>query len=129
MASPGLRHPHYQPRATVHLIGSESELAAWPVDQLRQSVYAGLDEQPLERVTADHPDPPLLLLRRFATVEQYMREFYEVLREADRRGATGVFLQIAEPGEAGDALRDRQLRAAGQLPHPTEPPHAGRSPT
>ncbi|MEM7560622.1 MAG: Sua5 family C-terminal domain-containing protein, partial [Planctomycetota bacterium] len=61
-----------------------------------------------------------LHLREFQDVEEYAREFYEFLREADRKGAKLIMVEYA-PGEGiGLALRDRQLRAAGDVSSPDD---------
>lgn len=115
-ASPGMRHPHYQPEASVYLIQSTSELKKIPDNELSQIAYAGMKMQSSDRQNdCELRLSRLLVYREFSTLEWYMREFYEFLREADRRGAKKIFLQIAADSGAGAALRDRQLRAAGQV--------------
>lgn len=112
--SPGLRHPHYQPRAVVVLVQSLYELTALPSDDLRHAAYAGVVSPMADRLLETFPQLSRLMMHaRFATIEIYMREFYEFLREADRKGAQRIFLQLAPDSGLGSALRDRQTRAAG----------------
>ncbi len=106
--SPGIRHPHYQPRARVQLL--ESTVGWHPPVELRSRsyAYAGLE------------DPPdwIKLARQFDSIAEYAHGFYEFLRMADRAGVDVVLLQtipvaaVAQSGIAA-ALADRQLRAAG----------------
>ena len=113
--SPGMRHPHYQPKAAVVLVESISDLIQLTIDQLRHTAYAGVSFPSDERLLDEHPQLSQLMLHaRFPTIELYMREFYEFLREADRKGAQKIFLQLAPASGLATALRDRQSRAAGQ---------------
>jgi L-threonylcarbamoyladenylate synthase len=137
LASPGLRHPHYQPAARVQLVEFPSEIdlneihvhAITPLDlfsverslfdatlvraqrqpvgecRIHSAAYAGL---------APHPWPQQLTLHAaYESVEQYAANFYEFLRQADRLGVEVIFLQRVGESGIGQALRDRQQRAAG----------------
>lgn len=112
-ASPGIRHPHYQPRAKVRLV---TTVAGWcPVEAELdlKFAYAGLDAPPASTIYSE----------RFADLAAYARGFYEFLRAADRRGADVVLLQVvaattAEQAGLATALFDRQCRAAGKTEIP-----------
>lgn len=103
--SPGLRHPHYRPRAAVKLIRplvvgnevAETDLSA--------VAYCGLSQHPARR--------QLKLHRRYATIVDYAENFYEFLREADRVGASEVWCEAVDSEGLGRALADRMQRAAG----------------
>lgn len=98
--SPGLMHPHYQPAARVTIL---SDAEPVPVDP--RFAYCGM--QPLKDGDA------LGLYAVFPTVEDYAAQFYEFLREADRRALSAVFVQAAPAEGIGRALLDRQHRASG----------------
>lgn len=112
--SPGLRHPHYQPAAVVHLVNSASEadqkmkLHSKSATQLEQHLancaYCGLDESKLASY--------LGAARRFRSVEEYAHEFYEFMRVVDRLGIQYLFCQRPATRGIGAALNDRLTRAA-----------------
>ncbi|MEO1497061.1 MAG: L-threonylcarbamoyladenylate synthase [Planctomycetota bacterium] len=100
--SPGLAHPHYQPRARVVLVDSPEKAAGEAV------AYCGIGAAPPIGANVVHN-------ATFADVQQYAAAFYEFLREADRRGADTIFVQRAPHRGIGHALGDRQRRAAGEV--------------
>ena len=101
--SPGTAHPHYQPVAEVRLVDSLESVDIPSGDRV---AYCGI--QPVEQQDA------LAMCAVFKTLDEYATAFYEFLREADRCGATTVFVQRAPDRGIGHALLDRQLRAAGE---------------
>ena len=101
--SPGTAHPHYQPRAEVRLVDSPDSVTIAPSDRV---AYCGL--QPTRQEDA------LTMNAVYDTANEYAEAFYEFLREADRRGVTTVYVQMAPADGIGIALRDRQKRAAGK---------------
>ena len=103
--SPGLLHPHYQPRAKVELIAAPVFSLNTPVSQ---SAYCGLESFPGMEAWG--------LVARYTTIEEYAAGFYEFLREADRRSISTIYVQLAPNYGIGKALLDRQRRAA--LPRP-----------
>jgi L-threonylcarbamoyladenylate synthase len=115
LPSPGLRHAHYQPVAPVYLFNYHQQVIDLPGGQLAQSACADLR---IARSPSESYGQPLtercLLYQSFYSIADYMRGFYEFLREADRRGAARIYLQIAPANDQGAALRDRQIRAAGR---------------
>ncbi|MEM9351875.1 MAG: L-threonylcarbamoyladenylate synthase [Planctomycetota bacterium] len=100
--SPGTLHPHYQPKAEVVLIDSLDAIDLSSGDIIAYCGMLPVEEDALEFSVV------------FATLEDYAAGFYEFLREADRRGATLIYIQRAPDQGVGHALRDRQLRAADE---------------
>lgn len=103
--SPGLRHAHYQPRAKVILIEGVSEI---PTDALGSAAVCVLGKPDHWAALSNS-----CMSRSYATVQEFARDFYEFLRESDRRGAVTIYCQLVPEGGLGTALRDRQQRAAG----------------
>ena len=111
--SPGLNHPHYQPRARVVLLEPDNgdDIRNWHPgenDKAKRIAYAGLKEGPRGMV----------LTEKFASVSDYAHGFYEFLRKADRAQVDVVLLEAIAVGAASSsgvaaALRDRQRRSAG----------------
>ncbi len=101
--SPGTTHPHYQPHADVRLIDSPGSVNVAQGDRV---AYCGL--LPIRQQDA------LAISAIYDTVGDYAAAFYEFLREADRHGVTTIYVQWAPAHGIGHALRDRQLRAAGE---------------
>lgn len=99
--SPGLLHPHYQPRAAVQLVEVPSRQSLTLGDGV---AYCGL----LNFEGVDE----LTMTAVFNTVEEYAAGFYEFLREADRQAMSKVYVQVAPDVGIGRALLDRQRRAA-----------------
>ena len=99
--SPGMRYAHYQPRARVQLFDAVEEVQA-------EIACACL-------CVAMHPNSSQMgFYRQFDSIEQYARDFYESLRQADRLKMKRVYCQrVAEEG-LGRALTDRMRRAAGE---------------
>lgn len=99
--SPGLAHPHYQPRAQVRLVKAPLVLS----DTLDTTAYCGMHRfAGMERL-------PFVAI--YDSVEDFAAGFYEFLREVDRRGLDRVLVEEAPEVGIGEALLDRQRRAAG----------------
>ena len=101
--SPGLKYAHYQPSARVRLFDSFSELPAEVND-----ACLCMEAPPA------HLRQRLGFLKQFDSVEQYARDFYESLRQADRQGIVSVYCQRVPEVGIGRALADRMGRAAGK---------------
>ncbi|MCA9132774.1 MAG: threonylcarbamoyl-AMP synthase [Planctomycetales bacterium] len=103
-ASPGLRHPHYQPSVPVVLIHA---LDDWDSRQAEgQAVaYCGMD--------LPSGSQNFSFIQQFDSVETYAQGFYEFLRAADRAGVDFILVQSARGPGLAAALFDRQSRAAG----------------
>lgn len=95
--SPGLRHKHYSPRASVKLVGANETFSPTGDD-----AFIGLHE-PLS-------EPKFSKICN--SVEEYAGSLFEFFRECDRSGVNTIFCEsVAEDG-IGAALMDRIRRAA-----------------
>ncbi len=95
--SPGLRHKHYSPRASVILVGSPDEAIG-----KESAAYIGLSETGQRFATCAVCD----------SVEEYARRVFSFFRECDRAGILTIYCEtVAEKG-IGRALMDRLRRAA-----------------
>ena len=109
LPSPGMRHAHYRPTAAVHVVETPEE----PLGSSRSNIplcrmaYAGLKPHPRIAQLALHVV--------FDSIDDYARGFYEFLRGADRAGVQLIVMQQVPEVGIGQALRDRQSRAAGQV--------------
>ncbi|MGN6134116.1 MAG: L-threonylcarbamoyladenylate synthase [Aureliella sp.] len=97
--SPGRRHPHYRPRARVHLVDQPQDATADSA-----AAYLGLQAHSRPAEFGWHV--------AYASIDDYARAFYEALREVDRRGLKLVFCQRVPSQGTGAALADRLERAA-----------------
>jgi L-threonylcarbamoyladenylate synthase len=93
--SPGLRHKHYSPRASVKIVESVDEVEA---DAAFIGISAPGDEFAFMKIVADARD--------------YAHELFEFFRECDRRGITTIYCQTVPETGIGGALMDRIRRAA-----------------
>lgn len=113
LGSPGLRHPHYQPRARVQLLEAGQP---WPPGDV--SSVANLSSVAYAYAGCTAPPRGMRLSRQFDSLAEYAHGFYEFLREADRVhinviGLEAVSIEAARGAGIAAALRDRQRRAAG----------------
>lgn len=113
-ASPGTRHAHYQPKATIELFETLSELAKIPLVKRAESALACLSDEVAPPKTERSSCDGFVMQASFDSLETYGKQFYEFLREADRRGLKSIYLQLVPDCEQSHALRDRLLRAAGR---------------
>ncbi len=113
-ASPGTRHAHYQPQATVKLFESLRELNEIPLAKRAESAMACLSVEAASQNAERSSFEGFAMQVRFDSLESYGKQFYEFLREADRRGLKCIYLQLVADCEQSHALRDRLLRAAGR---------------
>ncbi len=99
--SPGRLHPHYRPAARVHLFESLSE-----IEPSKQAACLAI-----ERATGIDGWG---WMRVFDSIEEYAAQFYECLREADRRGLAEIYCQRLSlgSGSTAHALMDRMERGA-----------------
>ena len=95
--SPGLKHRHYSPRATVILV--ESGVRVEPQDS---DAFIGLNP----------PAEPIEQTRIPADIDAYAREIFEFFRECDRKGISRIFCEAVPEEGIGAALMDRIRRAA-----------------
>ncbi len=95
--SPGMRHKHYSPSASVLLCET------WRPDRGdAATAFIGLAE----------PDWSPTLLRVCVSVEEYAHEVFEFFRECDRKGIETIVCQPVTEEGLGTALMDRIRRAA-----------------
>ncbi|MFN9551894.1 MAG: L-threonylcarbamoyladenylate synthase [Pirellulaceae bacterium] len=107
LPSPGLRHPHYQPRAKVEIL-SEPWLQV-PTRLPAPLAYIGLTHWP----PCDHGPA---LQQTHPSVDSYAKGLYEFFRQADRFGCQTIVCQPVDPTGVGWALMDRLRRAADRAP-------------
>lgn len=103
--SPGVRHPHYQPRAEVRLFNDSTQLPVDPADRIGPLMVLAL-------TPADRALPADCHWLTFDSLEAYAAELYAGLRQADRLGAGQVWCQRVPEQGLGRALMDRLGRAA-----------------
>ena len=113
-ASPGTRHAHYQPKATIELFESLSELIGIPSTKRAESAMACLSVEAASPEAGRSSFSGFTMHTSFDSLQTYGQQFYEFLREADRRGLKCIYLQLVADCEQSHALRDRLLRAAGR---------------
>ncbi|MFN0139385.1 MAG: L-threonylcarbamoyladenylate synthase [Pyrinomonadaceae bacterium] len=95
--SPGLKHRHYSPKATVRIVDCGMRIA--------DSDAAGF-------IGIDSPNAEFEIERICASVDEYAHSLFEFFRECDRRGVETIFCESVPPTGIGAALMDRIRRAA-----------------
>lgn len=115
LASPGTRHPHYQPVAPLTILKFPAN-ASWP-GVLRDEKHELRDEHVSAKlaycgITRLAANDLIYFESVFESVEEYSRGFYEFLREADRRGASRILCESVPMEGIGIALNDRMSRSA-----------------
>jgi L-threonylcarbamoyladenylate synthase len=95
--SPGLRHTHYSPNATVVIVQPGEEIAANASDG-----FIGL-----QRRTGEFGKTLVCV-----NADAYARELFEFFRECDRQGVERIFCEAVPEEGIGAALMDRLRRAA-----------------
>jgi len=106
--SPGTRHRHYAPAATVRVVDSPEEIVVVGP----RSAWIGLDDCP------SHPFDLVLVVN---DVESYARHLFEFFRQCDERAITEIWCQSVAPTQLGLALMDRLSRAAEGPTGPVSP--------
>ncbi len=96
--SPGMRHRHYAPKATVRLVGSPMNV---PADSAAAYIGMMRHPQPESLGYCLHPDD----------VETYARDLFSFFRSCDERGIVTIYCQKPEPEWIGLAVLDRLERA------------------
>lgn len=96
--SPGLRHRHYSPRASIIIVTDVDGDTREP-----STAFIGVS-----RVDKDRFDA----VRICDSVEHYARSVFEFFRECDRRGIQTILCEAVPPSGIGAALMDRLRRAA-----------------
>lgn len=99
--SPGTRHRHYAPRATVVLVEGPSEATPGA-----KAAYIGLERPE----TAES----FGLVQTVDSLEAYARELFHFFRECDGQGLAVIHAQVVSEEGLGRALNDRLRRAAAR---------------
>ncbi len=95
--SPGLRHRHYAPTARVRVLAALDDARPGP-----DALYIGLAPPPDGYAVAVVPP----------TADDYARQLFGVLRDADARGLARIEALAVDDAGIGRALMDRLRRAA-----------------
>jgi L-threonylcarbamoyladenylate synthase len=95
--SPGLKHKHYSPRATVVVIDPGDAFSATGDDAF---------------IGSHQPSIELKISKICNSVEEYAGSLFEFFRECDRRGVNRIFCESVPEDGIGAALMDRIRRAA-----------------
>ncbi|MFO8099009.1 MAG: L-threonylcarbamoyladenylate synthase [Salinibacter sp.] len=99
--SPGTRHRHYAPQASVVCVSAPSTAEPGP-----KAAYIGCDAPP-------DPDPFARVLVA-ETLEAYAEALFHFFREADAEGVEVIYAQTVPERGLGRALNDRLRRAAAR---------------
>jgi L-threonylcarbamoyladenylate synthase len=97
--SPGLKHQHYRPRATVIIVDGNV-----PADRRPSAAWLGIDNGDVREFA---------VARLCASVDEYAASLFEFFRECDRKGVDTIYCQAVPEDGIGAALMDRLRRAAG----------------
>lgn len=112
-ASPGTRHPHYQPRARVVLVESVEAHPRTDCMVIAPAV-AGGGREPANGPADPGPPPTPRLERRWHELPELARNLYGWFREADRAGVPVIYVQRVERRGLGEALMNRLEKAAAR---------------
>lgn len=96
--SPGLKHRHYSPRATVRLVRS----GEWEVRSEKSSAFIGLNK----------PEIEFDLTKICSSVEEYAHEVFNFFRDCDHQNIQTIYCETVEEKGIGLALMDRLKRAS-----------------
>ena len=99
--SPGTRHRHYAPRASVVLVSAPGEATA-----PSRAAYIGLE--------APAAGQSFVRARTVETLDEYAAELFHFFREADREEVDVIYAQVVPEDGLGRALNDRLRRAAAR---------------
>ena len=95
--SPGLKYPHYAPKASIRLLQTNDTITTGP-----SSGYIGLSTPP-EGVS---------LFKICHDLEEYGRELFSFFRHCDALGINVIYCELPENTGIGRAIRDRLIRAS-----------------
>ena len=95
--SPGLKHRHYSPAATVVITDPKFEISDG-----RSSAFIGIGKA----------EYPFEFARECASVGEYAHSVFEFFRECDRMGIRTIYCESVPETGIGAALMDRLRRAA-----------------
>ena len=97
--SPGLKYPHYAPKAAIILCQADETRSVAP-----SSAYIGLSE----------PPEGISLCKRCQNLEEYGCELFSFFRRCDSKGIERIYCELPSNQGLGRAIRDRLMRAAGK---------------
>ena len=95
--SPGLKYPHYAPKASLILVQADERITIGP-----DSAYIGLSA----------PPEGFSLVNICQNPEEYGRELFHFFRHCDAEGVTTIYCELPENTGIGRAIRDRLTRAS-----------------
>ena len=95
--SPGLRHKHYAPNASVILVDRETK-----IEDASSSAYIGLSDR----------EEPFASEKIVGDLSEYAHVLFEFFRECEREGIKRIYCEKVEASGIGSALMDRIQRAA-----------------
>ena len=93
--SPGLKHNHYAPRATVVIWNAQDQGTG-------QNAFIGLNR----------PSVDLAFIKIVSNIDEYAHELFEFFRECDREGIETIYCEQVKTEGIGAALMDRIERAS-----------------
>ncbi len=96
---PGLKYPHYAPRASIRLCTAGEQI------DLKGSSAASIG--------MSEPPEGVSLSRVCRTTEEYGRELFGFFRLCDARNISVIYCELPSNEGLGRAIRDRLMRAAG----------------
>ncbi len=96
---PGLKYPHYAPRASIRLCTDAEKIDF----KESSAAYIGMSE----------PPAGVSLLKVCRTLEEYGRELFGFFRLCDARNISVIYCELPSNEGLGRAIRDRLMRAAG----------------
>jgi len=96
--SPGLKYPHYAPKAAIILYHPNENMDIAPL-----SAYIGQSE----------PPQGVSLFKLCESLEEYGRELFSFFRHCDAEGIRHIYCEQPPVQGLGRAIRDRLERAAG----------------
>ena len=97
--SPGLKYPHYAPKASIILCHKDEEITIGN----SSSAYIGMSE----------PPQGVSLFRVYRSLEEYGQELFGFFRLCDARGISIIYCELPSNEGLGRAISDRLMRAAG----------------
>ncbi|MEI6847893.1 MAG: L-threonylcarbamoyladenylate synthase [Chlorobiaceae bacterium] len=98
--SPGLKYPHYAPKASIVLYNTHEGIN----NADSASAYIGLSQ----------PPKGIVLAKICRNSEEYGQELFSFFRLCDAKGISVIFCELPSAKGLGRAIRDRLMRAAGK---------------
>ena len=108
--SPGMKYKHYSPNAEVVLVDGD---AAGFENYVRDHIADGEAVVAADSLADRFSFCSRLSFGKTANAEEESRALFSILREADDRGYTRVYIQLPPPEGGYLALYNRLIRAAG----------------